>query len=376
MRCGFCNLFTSILPAPERVQASLHSLLEQARQVADAIQPQKVVQAAIGGGTPSFLDEAQLEQLFTQLAQIWPLDWQSIPVSFEASPATLSPSKLRLLKDLGVTRLSLGVQSFVPEDLAQLKRPQDLGQVLQVCQWIRDSNFPQFNLDLIYGNESQTSQSWRTSLLRAIEQEPDQLYLYPLYVGKLTRLDHLGRRPGQRRQQLYQEALPLLQQAGYQAQSMRLFSKDPLSTADYCCQDDGMVGLGPGARSYTREVHYSSEYAVGQPGVRAIIEAFDQHPYHLASYGYQLDDQEQRRRWVIKSLLRATGMDIDHYQQRFHSHPLRDLPQLQELLDLQLAQLTPSHLQLNAQGLAQSDTIGPWLYSAQVQQKMQQYELH
>ena len=364
MRCGFCNLFTTIRPAQERVQTTLEAISRQSRAVAAAIQPGGVAQAAFGGGTPSYLDEKQIERLFSDLQQHWPVDFQKIPVSFETSPGTVTPEKLALLKNLGVDRLSLGVQSFRPEDLADLKRPQPPGQLEQACDCIRQAGFPVFNIDLIYGNELQDEKGWEQSLRAALRWQPEELYLYPLYVGKLTNLDRLGRRPGERRRALYRLARQLLLSEGYQQVSMRLFRLPRVQIeSDYCCQQDGMVGLGPGARSYTRALHYSSEYAVGQPGVRAIIEDFCRRSdFTHADYGFRLDAAEQNLRRTLKTLLRNQPLDFDP-----------GLPALGELEQLGLALSDP--WRLTEEGLAWSDTIGPWLYSQPVQQRMREYEL-
>ncbi|MFN8608001.1 MAG: STM4012 family radical SAM protein [Vulcanimicrobiota bacterium] len=364
MRCGFCNLFTTIRPAQERVEATLRAIERQSRQVAAAVRPVRVAQAAFGGGTPSYLNCSQLERLFENLSRDWPVDFSGVPVSFETSPGTLSLEKLTLLRQLGVDRLSLGVQSFRPEDLADLKRPQPEGQLQAACEMIVSTGFPVFNIDLIYGNARQDEAGWEFSLRRALSWKPQELYLYPLYVGKLTNLDRLGRRPGQRRRALYRLARQLLLSEGYQQISMRLFRRPEVSLdSDYCCQQDGMVGLGPGARSYTRRLHYSSEYAVGQAGVRAIIQDFcARADFGRADYGFVLDDHEQKLRRLLKTLLRGLPVDFDP-----------QLPQLAELEELGLAEGRP--LRLSAEGLAWSDTIGPWLYSQSVQDAMHEYQL-
>ena len=376
MRCGFCNLFTTVNPKQNLVERTLSAIERQSLEVSRAVNAKRVSRAAFGGGTPSFLQEQELEQLFARLAQHWPVDWGSVPVSFETSPGTLTPRKLALLKKLGVTRLSMGVQSFVAEDLAELGRPSLGVEVERVAEWIRDAGFPIFNLDLIYGNPGQDERRWAESLERALAQQPDELYLYPLYVGKLTGLDRLGRRPGERRLALYRQGRDRLLQAGFQQLSMRHFRRSgPVAEeGDYCCQEDGMIGLGPGARSYTRALHYSSEYAVGQSGVREIISAFGDADFAHASYGVRLSLEEQRRRDLLKSLLREDGLEVARYRARFQSDPVMDFPALEELLALGLAVLSSDRLKLTAEGLARSDTLGPWLYSEAVQADMREYE--
>lgn len=379
MRCGFCNLFTTVQPGGGFVDQTLAAIRRQSEAVAHAIKPQGIAQAAFGGGTPSFLAESEIEQLFLHLSGTWPVHWGKIPVSFEVSPGTITPPKLALLKQLGVDRISLGVQSFVAEDLISLKRPQPAGELEHACGIIKSARFRVFNLDLIYGNEGQDARRWQRSLDRALEWQPEELYLYPLYVGKLTNLDRSGKRPGEHRRDLYRQARDFLGAAGYRQISMRLFRRaDVTRHADYCCQEDGMVGFGPGARSYTRALHYSTEYAVGQTGVKKIIQNFNEHTtdqFTVADFGATLDLEEQKRRYIIKSLLRTEGVSLAGYQRRFGSSLGDDLPQLHELSELGLVAEGSDFLRLNEAGLAYSDTIGPWLYSDLVTATMDAYEL-
>ena len=197
-------------------------------------------------------------------------------------------------------------------------------------------------------------------------------------MGKLTRLDLLGKRPGERRRELYAQARDLLLAAGYQQISMRLFRTGAAGVSEYTCQEDGMVGLGPGARSYTRELHYSTEYAVGPQGVRAIIEGFDRREapqFGTADYGVRLDADEQRVRFLLKSLLRAEGIVLGAYETRFGTALASDFPQLNQLHELGLVEGDGQQLRLNAEGLAWTDTIGPWLYSEAMNARMAAYEL-
>ena len=139
-----------------------------------------------------------------------------------------------------------------------------------------------------------------------------------------------------------------------------------------------MIGLGPGARSYTGGLHYSSEYAVGQKGVRQIIASFNDQPdqaFAVADYGVELNLNEQRRRYLIKSLLHFTGLDRSAYKLRFASPVFEDFPQLAELLELDLAVVTEELIQLTPTGLSWSDVIGPWLYSDNVNSRMEEFEL-
>jgi oxygen-independent coproporphyrinogen III oxidase len=137
-----------------------------------------------------------------------------------------------------------------------------------------------------------------------------------------------------------------------------------------------MLGLGCGARSYTRSHHYSNEYAVGASSIRSILHAYTETPdeaFAFAHHGYMLNDEEQRRRYVLKSLLEAGGLALPAYHRRFRSMPLTDLPMLHELLEFGLAAIENETMALTLTGLERSDTIGPWLYSSHVQQLIKEY---
>jgi oxygen-independent coproporphyrinogen-3 oxidase len=139
-----------------------------------------------------------------------------------------------------------------------------------------------------------------------------------------------------------------------------------------------MVGLGCGARSYTRALHYSNEYAVGVRGVRAILAGYVARPdaaFDVADYGIALGLEEQQRRYVIQSVLQADGLSFAAYRGRFGTHALDDMPALAELVEHGLAVQSDKGLRLTDAGMERSDTIGPWLYSAAVRTLMERYEL-
>ena len=138
-----------------------------------------------------------------------------------------------------------------------------------------------------------------------------------------------------------------------------------------------MVGLGCGARSYTQGLHYSGEYAVGARGVRAIIAAYCARPeaaFDYADYGFHLDAEDQRRRYVIQSLLSQEGLAFAAYTRRFGTTALADLPQLAELEELAWAARYDEGLKLTPAGVEHSDVIGPWLYSDKVRRLMEDYQ--
>jgi oxygen-independent coproporphyrinogen III oxidase len=382
MRCGFCNLFTTVNAPQSLEQAYLQTLERQALRVREALGDAKFARFAIGGGTPTYLEPADLERLFVIAQKMYGIDLARTPTSVETSPATATSDRLEILKKYGVDRVSIGVQSFIESEVHSVGRTQQNAQVFQAFETIRNARIPILNIDLIYGLAFQTPASWLESLKSALEWQPEELFLYPLYVRPKTGLGNSKRSWDDQRLELYRLGRDFLTANGYEQVSMRMFRRNTnpqtSSSINYDCQNDGMVGLGCGARSYSQSLHYSSEYAVGQTGVREILHDFVQRPDHsfdLASHGFKLDLLEQQRRFVIQGLLQVSGLDLNFYRSRFQSDVFQDLPQLLELVTFDLATRHKDSLKLTATGLERSDAIGPWLYSSQAQHLMQGYQL-
>lgn len=384
MRCGFCNLFTQTNAGSDLVTAYLEAIEREAIQVKSALGASKFARMAIGGGTPTFLSTRELERLFDMATEIMGADPLDIPTSVEVSPQTATPDKLQLLKVRGVDRISIGIQSFISAETAAAGRPQAVDDVFAALERIKSLAFPTLNLDLIYGLPGQSIESWLASLQIALRFAPEELYLYPLYVRPLTGLGRSKRDWHDERRDYYRQGRDLLLANGYEQVSMRMFrlltaaSPDSLTPAPlYCCQSDGMLGLGCGARSYTSSLHYSSEYAVGMTGIQEIITNYTQTTddrFNWVNYGYRLNLDDRRRRFLIQSLLHADGLSFDDYHQTFGTNAMTDFPQLNDLITLELAtEGDCNKLGLTAAGIEVSDTIGAWLYSPQVKELMESY---
>lgn len=382
MRCGFCNLFTQVRPSEELSRAYVASLERQAGRVRAALGTDACfVRVAFGGGTPSFLEPALLARIFDVAEIGMGASLRALPSSFETSPATATTERLALVAERGIDRISIGVQSFFDSELKAIGRPASVHSGEAALDRIRAAGFATLNVDLIYGIGGQTIESWLHSVRTALRWQPEELYLYPLYVRPLTGLGRNGMPWDDQRLACYRGARALLLDAGYQQVSMRMFRRRDAGVTDgpvYCCQEDGMVGLGCGARSYTTALHYSDEWAVTARGVGGIVSEWVRRPtasFDDAWYGHRLSPLDQRIRYLLQSLLQTTGLDIAAYRRRFDSEPFDDLPELAELVEEGMAVHAGECVTLAPRGLELSDSIGPWLYSDNVVAAMRGYVL-
>jgi oxygen-independent coproporphyrinogen-3 oxidase len=379
MRCGFCNLFTTANPKAGLVALFLDALRRQAETVRAALPEPHFVRFAVGGGTPTFLDDEQLSALFDVAEQIMGADLRNVAAGIEASPDTLTASKVALLKSRGVSRVSLGIQSFLESEAAASGRPQSRQDVHVALELLVAADFPTVNLDLIYGLPGQTVETWLYSVRQALAFAPDELYLYPMYVRPLTGLGRGRQERDDIRLACYQAGRELLLCAGYEQVSMRMFRRPGGAECGpaYCCQEDGMVGLGCGARSYTRGLHYALDYAVAPKNVKAIITDYlarGAAEFAVADLGFALDAAEQRRRYLLQSILNVEGLGSRRYVQRFGSNPADDFPDLRTFADLDLLEHQGECWRPTATGLEWSDALGPWFFSERVRALMAGYQ--
>lgn len=320
-KCGYCNLFSQQCCDAERISLYLHTMRRQAEQLSVAAQGLKFTSFAVGGGTPLILDEGQLEELFC-LAELFGVHPSRVFTSVETSPEYTQKSVLRQLRARGVERLSMGVQSFNETELKKLKRRPGLGTVVGALENIVEAGFPQFNLDLIYGIEGQTVESFMRSLNTALTYRPNELFIYPLYVRPGTRVrstDDIG-------YAIYKSARELLVGQGFVQTSMRRFVRRETTETEFSCGDEVMLSCGAGGRSYLGNLHYATPYAVRQ---QAIADEIDHYirttDFMTAANGFLLSTEEMQIRFIIKNLMYHRGVDLAEYEKRFGEKPDRNL---------------------------------------------------
>lgn len=377
MRCGFCNLFTMTGAKDDAVNAYMTAMARQAQTLRAALPKARFAEIAIGGGTPTFLEAKQLARLFQIVTD---LTDGNLPLSIETSPSRTTPERLRIMQEHTVSRISIGIESFSDFFLRAMGRPARTSDAITALDHIRAKSDAALNIDLIYGAQGQSCADVQADVRQALQWEPEEVFIYPLYIRPLTGLSKKGRSQNMdwdaQRLDHYRAARDQLLTAGYRQYSMRRFVKSArLSTPSYySCQEDGMIGLGAGARSYTQNIHYASEYAVGRQAIQSIIAAYSAaEDFAKIHYGIKLSEVEARRRYVIKSILNVDGLDLAAYEARFGSSVLADIAEISELIKHQYLEQTPTHLRPTSLGLERSDAMGPFLISSDVADIMQAY---
>src|SRR6188508_3030604 len=209
-----------------------------------------------GGGTPSFLSTAQLTRLVERLTRATPWS-EAEEITFECEPGTLTEAKLSAIREMGVTRLSLGVENFDDRILEINGRAHRSPEIGRSYEFARAVGFPQINIDLIAGMLGETDENWRACIERTLALSPDSVTIYQMELpynttisgNLLTGATEMGAVAGwDTKRRWVAEAFEALERAGYHVGSAYTAVKDP-STAKFLYRDRlwqgaDMAGLG------------------------------------------------------------------------------------------------------------------------------------
>jgi len=180
-RCKFCYFKVYTDKKASEIEVYLDALIKENELYSRtrAFQGRQLRFAYFGGGTPSYVSEKQLHYLVEGLNRH--VSWANAEeVTFECEPGTLQKSKLETLKEIGVTRLSLGIEHFDDEILEANGRAHLSPEIYRAYDWARAVGFPQINIDLIAGMMGESEEKWRDTVRRALELEPDSVTIYQM----------------------------------------------------------------------------------------------------------------------------------------------------------------------------------------------------
>lgn len=265
-RCGYCD-FNTYAGLEDLIPGYVSALSQEVRFLGEMAERRLPVHTIFfGGGTPSLLPARYMEEILAVLGQVFEI-LDGAEISLEANPGTLSLEYLHSLRQMGVTRLSLGMQSASPEELRLLERQHGFEDVVQAVCWARQAGFENLNLDLIFGLPEQTLESWQRNLGLALGLEPEHLSLYALTLEHGTPLGHWAARglvpqpDPDLAADMYEYASQNLENMGYAQYEISNWAKRDSSDQPMACRHNlqywhnlPYLGLGAGAHGYAAGV--------------------------------------------------------------------------------------------------------------------------
>lgn len=183
-KCNYCD-FLSAPSTKEERQTYVESLCETIHSYEKIAKAYLVVSIFVGGGTPSILTAGQMRQIFDAVGETFPVD-EDAEITVEMNPGTVTEKKLSVYREIGINRLSIGLQSADNEELRTLGRIHSYEDFLHTYRLARLSGFANINVDLISAIPGQTAESFRRTLRKVAELEPEHISAYSLIIEEGT----------------------------------------------------------------------------------------------------------------------------------------------------------------------------------------------
>ena len=274
-RCKFCyfRVYTNqnAQAIEDYVQAVIHELELVSRSA--GVAGRQLLFVYFGGGTPSYLSSRQLKSLRDRMSAH--VSWEHArEVTFECEPGTLSLDKVRTLREIGITRVSLGVENFDDDILQENGRAHLSPESLRAWDWIQQVGFPQVNIDLIAGMVGETDENWRRCIDRALELRPDNITIYQMELPFNTVYSREIREKGltspvadwKKKREWVNSAMDRLTDAGYHISSGNELVLNP-ETDHFVYRDNvwrgcDLIATGVSSFGHFQGVHYQNLDAI------------------------------------------------------------------------------------------------------------------
>lgn len=372
-RCKFCYFRVYTDKNARDIETYLDSLVREIQIYASfpylAGRPLKFVY--FGGGTPSYLSVKQIQGLIDRIKPLFP--WEGAEeITFECEPGTLQQHKLEALREMGVTRLSLGVENFDPKILESNGRAHLAEEIDRAYSWARNCGFPQINIDLIAGMVGETDDNWRKCIEKAVSMQPESFTVYQMELPYNTvfskelrvigndqpDMARIADWPTKRR--WVAEAFAAFEKAGYTVTSTTTVAKDPNQTKfvyrDALWQGADMMGTGVASFGHLGGVHVQN-LDTWETWNEAL--ARNEAPW---ARGYDLTPEERFVRETIL-LCKKGRLSGAEFMARHGKIPAVEFASVfQSWCERGMATIEGQDLVLNREGLIQVDRMLPELF--------------
>jgi len=323
-RCHFCYFRVYTDKNAGEIKAYLDAAIRELEMYADKpyIKGRTPQFIYFGGGTPSYLSVNQLEDLTSRMKDLLP--WDGVEeVAFECEPGTLTEKKLEKIREIGVTRLSLGIENFDDHILELNGRAHRSQELHRAIKFAKALDFPQLNIDLIAGMMDETEDNWKRCVEQAIAYDPECVTIYQMEIPFNTEIYKSMQANSKEvapvanwetKRRWVDYAFDEFVKAGYTVSSAYTVVKDPDKTKflyrDSLWEGADLLAMGVASFGHLKGIHYQNQHDVG-PYMMGVDEG--KLPIYRA---YETDAEERLvREFVLQLKLGRTR--ISYYQEKY-----------------------------------------------------------
>ncbi len=311
-KCNYCDFCSTAAHDGELTGRYVSSLVELISQKAGEACGHTVDTVYIGGGTPTVLSSRQIEKIMNACVSSYSFA-KDVEISCECNPATGSPKYFGELKDIGINRMSIGLQSVNDAELKALGRVHDLDGFIKTYSDVRAAGFDNVSADLMYGIPLQTMQSFEDSLRTLVSFAPEHISSYCLKVEEGTPFAKMGDSlilPDEDAQcDMYELMSDYLRSVGYEKYEISNFAKNGKHSRHNTRYWTGLdyLGFGAAAHSYFlgERYAYSPNISDFANGVFTVTER------------EKIEGEERLTEYVMLRMRLARGVDLADFKKEF-----------------------------------------------------------
>ena len=361
-KCLYCDFYSiENLSSVDQFLSSLHCEIDLHAPYGDGVAFETVF---FGGGTPSLLRPDQLEGILSHLRAVYDVR-PDAEITVETNPGTVTPDKLRAFKSLGITRLSIGIQSFHDDELKFLSRIHDREEALRCVGFARDAGFDNLNIDLMYSLPGQSPDRWKSNLVQAVALGTEHISAYSLIVedntplARMVAAKQVSPNPVETEAAMYELTMEFLCGQGFEHYEVSNYARSGFrSRHNYnYWNHENYLSFGPSAHSFWRQA--GSGFGVRWWNIANISHYCDR----LQDGNPPLVTREfVRTRELMNERvflgLRSDGLNMKRFEEEFgvtltSSHGAT----IRQLVDEQYAEMNDDHLRLTSKGFLLCDEI-------------------
>ncbi len=368
-RCKFCYFKVYTGKNARDIETYLEMLAREVEMYSllPAVKNRPLDFVYFGGGTPSFISVKHLKELVSRVKAVLP--WHEAgEVAFECEPGTLSQGKLEAIREIGVTRLSLGVEHFDDDILQENGRAHVSKEIYRVRPWIKALHFDQVNIDLIAGMVGETWETWKVTVQKAIEFDADSITIYQLelpfnavYSQHIQRGEQIPVADWETKRAWHNYAIDQLIAAGYAISSSYTLVKNRDKPQKFLYRDAlwrgaDMIATGVASFSHMRGVHFQNHSRWEQ-----YLEALERGELPIGR-AFATNERERLIREMILQL-KLGQIQTAYFREKFGVDILHAFGDTYaRLREAGMLTFDPDQITLTRQGLLQVDSLLPGFY--------------
>ena len=360
-KCNYCNFHFST--KKDNVEELVSGMIIELDQRKSYLKTKKIDSIYFGGGTPSIIDVKHIINIIEKIYSLFDVK-KTAEITMEFNPDDIKKEKLNKLREAGINRLSIGIQSFNNEDLIFMNRSHNAKEAISSIKLAKECGFNNMSIDLIYGVQNQTDKTWKKNLNQMFELEIDHFSAYALTVEPDTKLNYLIKKKRvQPTSELKAENhFKILQEEslkmGYEQYEISNFcrkNKFAQHNTSYW-KDKAYLGIGPSAHSYNGK---SRRWNISN-NLKYITLINNSEKYFDEE---KLSPTQKYNEYTLTSLRTIWGVSLDYLENNFDQHIVSHFKKnARKWIDNKNIILEKNNVRLTNKGMLFADTISSDLF--------------